>query len=69
MSFKFDVYGHVVWTPQELYQMVVDNPRRLVNDYLMAGTPWAFEDYGRYRDFLHALTASLTVAATRAFLQ
>lgn len=55
MKFKFDEQGHVVWTPKELFQMVLENPRRLVNDYLMTGTPRAFEDYESYRGFLHAL--------------
>jgi hypothetical protein len=51
---RFDEQGHIVWTPKELYQMVLDNPRRLVNSYLMAGTPWAFAEYVRYCDFIEA---------------
>jgi len=30
-------------------------PQRLVNRYLMTGTPWAFPEYGRYCDFLKAV--------------
>ena len=26
MKFKFDEQGHVVWSPKELYQMVLENP-------------------------------------------
>ena len=35
MKFKFDDQGHIAWTAKELYQMVLENPLRLVNDYLM----------------------------------
>ncbi len=48
MKFIFDEQGHIVWTPKELYQMVLENPLRLVNDYLMGGsTPKAFGVYTR----------------------
>jgi hypothetical protein len=52
---EFDEQGHIIWTPKELYQMVLDNPRRLVNGYLMTGTPWAFAEYSRYCDFIETL--------------
>lgn len=56
MKFKFDEQGHVIWTPKELYQMVLESPRRLVNDYLMGcGTPSAFNEYSLYCDFIHAV--------------
>ncbi len=55
MKFKFDEQGHVLWTRTEFYKAAMENPRRLVNDYLMAGTPWAFNDYQSYRDFVHAV--------------
>ena len=49
MKFKFDEQGHVVWSPKGLYQMVLENPLRLVNDYLMGGsTPKAFDEYAQY---------------------
>jgi hypothetical protein len=56
MKFKFHEQGHLVWTPKELYQMVLETPFRLVNDYLMGGsTPKAFDEYTHYCDFLHAV--------------
>ena len=42
---KFDEHGHVIWTPKTLYDLAKTEPLRLVNRYLMTGTPWAFADY------------------------
>jgi hypothetical protein len=66
---KFDEHGHIVWTPRELYQMVLDNPRRLVNGYLMTGTPWAFEEYPRYWDFIEALAERTGIHPKNLYLR
>jgi len=29
MKFTFDEEGHIVWTPKELYLMVLENPLRV----------------------------------------
>ena len=66
---KFDDQGHIVWTPKELYQMVQENPRRLVNNYLMAGTPWAFEEYERYCDFIQAVAERTGIHPKNLYLR
>lgn len=53
---NFDEQGHLVCTPTKLYEMAVANPLRLLNGYLMAGTPWAFAEYTHYCDFLGAVS-------------
>ncbi len=70
MKFKFDEEGHIVWTPKELYFMVLENPLRLVNDYLMGGsTPKAFDEYTQYRDFVHAVSERTGVHPRNLYLR
>jgi hypothetical protein len=66
---KFDEHGHVVWTPKELYDLAKTDPLRLINGYLMAGTPWAFADYGSYCDFLQALAERVGVHPRNLYLR
>jgi hypothetical protein len=40
---KFDEHGQVLWTPRLLYDLAKQDPRRLVNRYLMTGTPCVWE--------------------------
>lgn len=70
MKFKFDEQGHVVWTPKELYRMVSEAPLRLVNDYLMGGgTPRAFDEYVRFRDFIHAVAERIGAHPRNLYLR
>ena len=70
MKFKFDEQGHIVWTPKELYQMALETPLRLVNDYLMGGsTPKAFDEYARYCDFVHAVAERTGVHPRNLYLR
>jgi hypothetical protein len=67
---RFDDQGHIIWTsPRELYQMVVDNPRRLLTGYLMAGTPKAFPDCASYCDFLEAIWERTSVHPRNLYLR
>jgi len=66
---KFDEQGHIEWTPKELYQMVLDNPLRLVNGYLMAGTPRAFAEYVHYCDFIQAVAERTGVHPRNLYLR
>jgi hypothetical protein len=66
---KFDEQGHIVWTPKELYQMVLDHPRRLVNGYLMTGTPWAFAEYRRYVEFIEAVAERTGIHPRNLYLR
>jgi hypothetical protein len=70
MMFKFDEQGHVIWTPKKLYQMVLESPLRLVNDYLMGGsTPRAFDKYAQYCDFVHAVAEHTGVHPRNLYLR
>ena len=70
MKFQFDEQGHIVWTPMELYQMVLENPLRLVNDYLMGGsTPQAFDTYAQYCDFVHSVAERTGVHPRNLYLR
>jgi hypothetical protein len=66
---KFDEQGHVRWSPRELYQLVLEEPRRLVNFYLMTGTPWAFDTYPRYCDFIQALAERTGIHPRNLYLR
>jgi hypothetical protein len=45
---NFDEHGHLVCAPTEVYQLAVENPDRLLNAYLMVGTPLVFAEYSHY---------------------
>jgi hypothetical protein len=49
---KFDEHGHVRWTPRSFYALAEEAPDRLIDGYLMFGTPAAFPDYISYCTFL-----------------
>src|SRR5258708_39057064 len=66
---KFDEHGHIVWTPEELYNLAKTNPLRLVDGYLTTGTPWAFEAYAHYCDFLEAMAERTGVHPRNLYLR
>lgn len=66
---KFDEQGHVVWTPAELYALAQSNPLKLVNGFLMVGTPWAFQEYLQYCDFLEAISERTGVHPRNLYLR
>jgi len=56
----FDTEGHVVVTPREWQQALADLGR-LTRDIWLVGTPWAFPNYGGFREFLAFLSERLAV--------
>jgi hypothetical protein len=66
---EFDKHGHVIWTPKTLYDLAKTAPLRLVNRYLMTGTPWAFPEYGCYCDFLEAVADRTGVHPRNLYLR
>jgi hypothetical protein len=66
---EFDKQGHVTWTPKSLYALAKSAPQRLVNRYLMTGTPWAFPEYGCYCDFLEAVAERSGVHPRNLYLR
>jgi hypothetical protein len=66
---EFDEHGHVIWTPKTLYDLAKANRLQLVSRYLMAGTPWAFPDYGCYCDFLEAVAERTGVHPRNLYLR
>ena len=66
---EFDSQGHVQWTPRTLYDLAKTAPLRLVNRFLMNGTPAAFPDYGRYCDFQEAVAERTGVHPRNLYLR
>ncbi|MDQ2730108.1 MAG: hypothetical protein M3Y56_00490 [Armatimonadota bacterium] len=66
---QFDEQGHIVWSPKELYQAAVDDPRGLVNGFLMTGTPCAFQTYSQYYDFLDAVAERTGIHPKNLYLR
>lgn len=66
---KFDEHGHVIWTPRTLYDLAMANLFRLVNHYLMSGTPAAFSEYESYCDFLEAVAERTGVHTRNLYLR
>lgn len=58
---NFDSEGHIVITPHQLFQLAIDNPTRLVDHYLIRGTPYVFLSYAAYGEFLHAVSERIGV--------
>jgi hypothetical protein len=66
---KFDQQGHILWTPKALYDLAKEDPRQLVTRYLMIGTPWAFEEYRCYCDFLEAVAERTGIHSKNLYLR
>jgi hypothetical protein len=66
---KFDEEGRIRITPRQLFQLACDQALRLVDDYLIRGTPHAFPDYAAYCDFLHAVSERIAVHPSNIFLR
>jgi hypothetical protein len=58
---KFDPEGHLEITPSELHQLARDDPRRLIDQYLIQGTPAVFPTYDTYYQFLREISCRLDV--------
>ena len=66
---NFDSEGHIVISPHQLFQLAIDNPTRLVDHYLIKGTPHAFPSYATYGEFLHAVSERIGVHPSNLFLR
>ena len=58
---KFDPEGHISITPRQLFKYASDDPRRLIDHYLIQGTPAVFSTYDAYYDFLREISNRLEV--------
>jgi hypothetical protein len=58
---NFDPEGHIDLTPTGFLELANRDPRRLVNDYLLGGTPHVFRTYEAYCRFREALGSALHV--------
>ena len=52
---KFDDQGHVLIEPKELESLAFSDCDRLINHYLLPGTPVAFPSYDKYVHFIDYL--------------
>ena len=66
---RFDEHGHVIWTPKILYDLAKVDPLRLINNYLMSGTPHAFSTYDSYCDFLEAVAERTGIHPRNLYLR
>jgi len=57
----FSSQGHIEMTPSKFWGFVTKSVRRTVNDYLLVGTPKAFEQYEKYCDFRAELGKCLQI--------
>ena len=64
----FDPDGHIVLTPKQLFQWAKEDPRLLIDHYLIPATPAAFS-YAAYGLFLHQLSLRLGVHPRNLFLR
>ena len=58
---RFDPEGHIAISPKQLLQLAHEDPRRLIDHYLVPATPAAFPAYAAHCDFLHQLSLRLGV--------
>ena len=58
---KFDPDGHIEITPIELHQLAEVDLRRLIDQYLIQGTPAVFPSYDAYYQFLREISCRLDV--------
>ncbi|MDX9724037.1 MAG: hypothetical protein RBU37_25030 [Myxococcota bacterium] len=57
----FDAEGHIPLAPVDVLNQARANPRRLVNDVLLAGTPFVFPSYREFCEFREVLGVALHV--------
>lgn len=57
---QFDSEGHVCISPRE-WQALLADPLRLVRDFWLVGTPWAFQTHDAYQKFRAFLADRLSV--------
>ena len=53
---KFGPEGHLKITPEQLFRLAIDDSRRLIDHYLIHGTPDVFPTYDAYYDFLKEIS-------------
>jgi hypothetical protein len=53
---KFDSEGHLQITPEQLFRLAKDDPRRLIDHYLTLCTPAVFPTYDAYYGFLREIS-------------
>jgi len=58
---QFDPEGHLKLTPEQVFQLTSDDPRRLIDHYLTQGTPVVFPTYESYYSFLREVSNRLEV--------
>ena len=57
----FDPEGHIPIMPRQLFKLASEDPRRLIDHYLIQGTPAVFSTYDVYYDFLREISIRLGV--------
>ena len=58
---QFDPEGHLSITPKQLFSLAHADRRRLIDHYLLVGTPIVFPDYSTHYDFLRAVSERIGV--------
>lgn len=58
---RFDPEGHIEIGPSELLQLARADPRRLIDQFLIQGTPAVFPTYDAYYQFLREISSRLDV--------
>jgi hypothetical protein len=58
---QFDPEGHLKISPEQVFQLANDDPRRLIDHYLTHGTPVVFPTYDSYYFFLREVSNRLEV--------
>lgn len=53
---NFDPEGHIEMMPRELFHLADADPRRLIDQYLIQGTPAVFPTYDAYYQFLRIIS-------------
>lgn len=65
----FDPEGHIVLTPKQLFALIEESPKRVINDVLTRATPVAFDEYQKYCDFLDVISKRLHVPPMNLFVR
>jgi hypothetical protein len=65
----FDEHWRIHWSPREFFDLADEQPRRLINQYLLRATPRAFPTYESYYAFLENVAARFNVPAQNIVLR
>lgn len=66
---RHDEHWRIEWSPKEFFDLARDEPRRLINQYLLQATPRAFPSFDDYYEFLEHVSDCFNIPPRSVILR